>query len=318
VRRLQRGIAVVLAMVLLLSAAFVVAPHVSTGASGDVFIARERNFYGVSRVFQRASGDARFGRVVMTHGNTSHGFQYLNPAKRAEPTMYYARESGVGLAIANHPARKQTSMPLRIGVVGLGAGTLACYAGPGDYLRFYEIDPLVVHLSQEHFTFQSDARQRGADVDVFVGDARLVMERQLARGEAKQFDVLVIDAFSSDAIPVHLLTKECFAIYLAHLKSTGVLAIHISNRHLDLGPVVRTLAENAGQSALLINRELNRELLRQGGDLATGSEWVLITCDEQILANAVLRAAATPWPKHARSATWTDDYSSLFTLLRRD
>jgi spermidine synthase len=231
--------------------------------------------------------------------------------------MYYVRQSGVGLALEHQRTRGRGTSPLRIGVVGLGAGTLACYAQSGDYLRFYEIDPLVVRLSQEHFTFQRDARVRGADVDIFLGDARLVMERQLARGDAKQFDVLVVDAFSSDAIPVHLLTKECFDVYLAHLKPSGILAIHISNRHLDLGPVVRTLAENAGQQALLVRTKLQRELLRYGSDVATGSEWVLVTSDEQALAGRALRSASKPWPESTRSATWTDDYSSLFTLLGR-
>jgi hypothetical protein len=317
VRRLRVGVATVLAIVLLLGAAFAAAPYFSRDKGSDKILARERNFYGVSRVFRRTPDDSLFGRVVLTHGNTSHGFQYSNPAKRAEPTMYYARESGVGLAIANHPARKHSNQPLRIGVVGLGAGTLACYAERGDYLRFYEIDPLVVRLSQEHFTFQRDAAERGADVDVLLGDARLVMERQLARGDAQQFDALVIDAFSSDAIPVHLLTQECFETYLAHLKPSGVLAIHISNRHLDLSPVVRTLAENAGQTALLVSRKLNRELLRHGSDVATGSEWVLVTSDEKFLADKTIRAASKPWPVRAPATTWTDDYSSLFTLLRR-
>jgi hypothetical protein len=320
VRNLQFGVAAVLAIVVLLSAAFVVASHLPSGKGNDAILARERNFYGVSRVVRRAADDPQFARVVMKHGNTTHGSQYLAPEKRGEPTMYYARNSGVGLAIDNHTRRRVGNMPLRIGVVGLGAGTLACYADVQDYVCFYEIDPLVIRLSGEHFSFLDDARERGAEIDVRLGDARLVMERQLSAGQPQQFDVLVIDAFSSDAIPVHLLTRECFDTYLKHLKRDGTLAIHISNRHLDLGPVVRTLAENVGRQALLVRTKLNRELLRHGSDVATGSEWVLVTDrfgNGAFVDDARTQAYLTPWPQQNRATTWTDDYSSLFTLLRR-
>lgn len=277
---------------------------------------RQRNFYGSLTIVKRTSADSRYDRVVMTHGNTAHGFQFLDPERRQAPTMYYQRQSGIGLAIESHPNFRDENRPLRLGVVGLGAGTLCCYARSGDYVRFYEIDPLVIELAERHFTFQHDARRRGADVDVFLGDGRLVMERQLARGEAQRFDVLAVDAFSSDAIPLHLLTRECFEIYLKHLRPDGILAVHISNRHLDLSPVVRTLAAELGHTALWICRPLNGELLRFGNDVATGSQWVLITQNREFLGDETVQRAAHPWPADGRRVLWTDNFSSLFQLLR--
>lgn len=281
-------------------------------------VCMKRNFYGALRVSSRFADTPENHQLVMAHGTTIHGFQFQDERKRQVPTSYYARQSGIAVAIENHPRYLAGQEPLRLGVIGLGTGTLACYARDGDYLRFYEIDPLVVELSDKYFTFGRDARGRGADVDVYLGDARIVMERQLARGITEEFDVLAVDAFSSDAIPVHLLTWECFEIYTRHLKEDGIIAFHVSNRHLDLAPVVRKLAQRGGMQALRIK---SRPAPCEDGAPAgatEGSNWILVTNNDPFLRNEDVQDAHTPWGPDARPpVAWTDDFSNLFQVLGR-
>ena len=175
-------------------------------------------------------GDADATRTLV-HGTITHGLQFLAPDRRRFPTTYYGRQSGVGLAILNTRHSAQ-----RVGVIGLGAATLASYGRPGDYYRFYEINPLVIEVARKQFTYLSDCP---AKVDVVLGDARLSLDRE----PSQQFDVLAVDAFSSDSIPVHLLTLEAFRLYFRHLRPDGVLAVHVSNTHLKLEPVVGRLAQ---------------------------------------------------------------------------
>ena len=274
-------------------------------------ITMERNFYGVLRVMDALPDDPAQRRMELVHGAVLHGFQYQAAERSGWPTTYYGPESGVSIALNQHPARRTTAGPLRMGVVGLGTGTIAVAAGVGDYLRFYEVNPTVVELSGEYFTFVSDAVARGADVDVFLGDARIVMERQRERGELQRFDVLAIDAFNSDAIPVHLLTEEAFDVYLDHLQPDGILAVHVTNRHLDLTPVVRKLAEVNGMQARLFRDESDdsRGIYR--------AEWVLVTGNRSFLDTDAVASAATPWPDDApRPLLWTDDYNNLLRVLK--
>ena len=234
--------------------------------------------------------------------------QYTHADRRAAPSSYYAPDSGVGVALRLHP---RASGPLRIGVIGLGAGTIAVYAGDGDTLRFYEINPHVVGFAGSRFSYVEDARARGADVEVLLGDARLVLERQLAADEPQRFDVLVVDAFSSDAIPMHLLTRECFAIYRAHLAEGGVIAINISNRHLDLRPVVRGLGDAHGMQTMLF---------ATAGDSAAGydaADWALVTSNLGFLESEAVAFASSELPIDAAPLLWTDDFGSVFELLRR-
>ena len=215
---------------------------------------QDRNFYGALAIKERDVGD-REHRLSLTHGRISHGSQLqLYPTW---PTTYFGPETGIGLAIEHHPRRSDTTRQFRMGVVGLGVGTIAAFANAHvdieeseesyvtvretsqpDYLRFYELNPLVTRWANEKFTFLGDAAARGADVGVFEGDARIVLERQLEQGEAQRFDVLAIDAFSSDAIPIHLLTLESVQTYLGHLQEDGILALHVTNRFVDLLPIV--------------------------------------------------------------------------------
>src|ERR1051326_6211762 len=202
-----------------------------------------RNFYGALKV--RDSGpETDYGATrTLTHGTINHGEQFLNPARRRLPTTYYAPITGVGIAVRE----KQKRGPMRVGVIGLGTGTLSAYGRAGDYYRFYEINPLVPGIARTLFTYLNDCP---AKVEIVMGDARLSLERQ----PDQQFDVLAVDAFSSDSIPVHLLTKEAMLLFYRHLKPDGILAVHISNRYLDLQPVL------AG------HRDATNRLARGGGN----------------------------------------------------
>jgi len=289
---------------------------VSTASMDDdeSFLARQRNFFGVLYVIRRDANSSNKSRVVMVHGNTTHGTQFESAVLREKPTLYYSHESGVGLAIENLPCYVEAKRPIKLGVVGLGAGTLCCYARPGDFVRFYEIDPLVVEMSQKYFTYQSDAKRRGAHVDVVLGDARIVMERELAQHQPQQYDILVIDAFSSDAVPLHLLTRECFQVYREHLRADGLLAVHVSNRHLDLRPAVKSMADHFGYHAILVQHL--PDIGVPGGTFdSTGSVWIILTRNEEFVASPMIREASQPWPQNMPSVMLTDDASSLLQLL---
>jgi hypothetical protein len=274
----------------------------------------ERNFYGVLRVVEADRGDAQAYRHKLYHGQTLHGFQFRSSHLRRLLTSYYVESSGIGLAILNHPRRtalKPDSRHLRIGVVGLGAGTLAAYGRPGDSFRFYEINPAVANMATGWngcFSFLQDCPAR---VKVVLGDARISLERELAEGGSQDFDVLAVDAFSGDSPPVHLLTREAFELYLAHLRAGGVLALHVSNRYLDLPPVVWKAADVLGVPAAEIWGKSDKER-------AWSSVWILVTRDEAFLRIPALAAAASPREEGGRSVRlWTDDYSNLFQILKR-
>lgn len=269
--------------------------------SNQAALFAERNFYGVVRV--RESND---GAYSMIHGVTVHGLQFRDD--RSRPTTYFTEESGIGLLLSNHPRRGEG---LRVGVLGLGIGTLAAYAEPGDAYRFYEINPAVIRLAEGeggYFSFLADSP---AEVTVVSGDARISLEQELAAGNPQEFDVLALDTFSSDSIPVHLVTKEAFALYLEHLAPGGVIAAHISNRHLDLLPVLRGLAREYNLAVVEVNRFEN---LAQG---EYPSQWVMLAPDPALLASLPLGSRAVPFDDSAPSVRlWTDDYSNLFQLLK--
>jgi len=258
-----------------------------------------RNFYGVLRVAAHDSETPMQTYYALQHGRIDHGGQFAAPERRRRPTTYYGEESGVGLALLN-TAR---SSGLRVGIVGLGAGTLAAYGRPGDWFTFYEINPAVRDIATRRFTYLSDSP---AKCDIALGDARMSLERQAPQN----FDVLVLDAFSSDAIPVHLLTREAFETYLKHLKKEGVLAVHISNRYLDFSPVIRTLASHFRLGAVLIESESDPEAEI---DEAT---WMLLTRNTAFLGLADIQHAAAEPPTTVHPILWTDDHSNLFQILK--
>jgi Spermidine synthase len=249
---------------------------------------RERNFYGTLRVIDSGSGASAVRALY--NGIILHGMQFLAPEQSRLPTTYYGPQSGGGLAITSHRAANQ-----RVGVIGLGAGTLAAYGRAGDYLRFYEINPAVIEIASHYFNFLQGS---AAQTEVVAGDGRLALERE----PAQNFDVLIVDAFSGDSIPVHLLTTQAFDIYFHQLRPGGILALHITNRYLDLGPVVQALAAASRKQALLIHNAADRE---RG---VYESDWSLVADD--------LALFGTPQKTAQVVRPWTDDYSNLFRILR--
>jgi hypothetical protein len=267
-------------------------------------IASSRGFYGVLQVTEENVGKTTGSRSLV-HGRISHGMQFLDPKYRFAATAYYGVDSGVGTALKLLPERVlEPPSPIHVGIVGLGVGTLATYAKPGDRFRFYEINPQVVSLARSHFTYLEDCE---GDEKVILGDGRISLERELAAGESQNFNLLVIDAFSGDSIPIHLLTREAFELYFKHLKPDGVLAVHITNRHLDLSDPIRNIAEATGWQAFQISH--------YPGDDRIDSDWILLTRDP-ILSSALTQSGrVTGWKRtQPKPIFWTDDYSNLFQV----
>ena len=263
-------------------------------------IASWRNFYGILRV--KETIDSNGALRMLTHGTIRHGFQYLRGAKSAWPTTYYGPHSGAGIVLTalERPSR-------RIAVIGLGTGTLAAWGRTGDTFRFYEINPAVEDIANAWFTFLKDSKAR---TEVVLGDARVQMERELASGQSHDFDVIAVDAFSSDAIPLHLLTAECGDIYRQRLAPGGLLLLHISNRLLNLEPVARGFAQHLGWRAAVFS---------SGDNLETGessSTWVLITNNADFFLRPGM-AQEVEWVGKGRQPnTWTDDFASLWQVLK--
>jgi len=270
-------------------------------------VCRVRNFYGILRVEEFNADNPEEHERVLYHGRIMHGSQYQDPALRHKPNTYYTERSGVALAILNHPAHALGPGGrghMRIGVVGLGAGTLAAYGRAGDTVRFYEINAAVVGLSQgrsARFTYLDDSPAR---IEIALGDARLSLERE----PSQQFDVLAIDAFSGDAVPVHLLTVEAFQVYLRHLAPGGVLAVHTSNTFLDLDRVVQAQADHLGLRVVAMDSPIDKEE-------QYWATWMLLVRDGYALDVPAIRDA--PQNDRVKSVRlWTDDYSNLLEVLR--
>ncbi len=265
-----------------------------------------RNFYGVLRVTEINVGEADEA-YQLVHGVTAHGFEYQDEARRREPTAYFTELGGGGRVLLNYP---RSAEGLDVGVLGLGIGTLAAYGQGGDTFRFYEINPAVIELAEGqggYFHFLSDCP---CTISVVTGDARISLERELEAGDAQLFDLLVMDTFNSDSIPAHLLTKESFAIYMQRLKPDGTLLIHITNRHLNLIPVVRVLADTY---------QLEGAVLMSEGDerRAYPSDWVVLSRNQALLSLPEIVNNSQPlsaYPSDLR--LWTDDYNNLFQILK--
>jgi hypothetical protein len=272
-----------------------------------------RNFYGTLRVAYDQPIANRHA-LVLRHGLTMHGAQFQAPRMRRTPVVYFGPSSGIGLLLSNHPNRSAANAEdrhLRLGVIGLGVGTLSAYGQTGDYIRFYEMDPQVVRLSRGEnalFTYLNDTP---AQTDVVIGDGRISLEQELTAGDPQKFDVLVIDAFSSDSIPLHLLTREAMSIYVRHLRNPqSVLAFHISNRTLDLRPVLVGLAQ---QQQLHLIRVYNPRPHFEG---ETASDWVLMASDPAILGTPAILQQAKEVQLAGPAPLWTDDYTNLLQVLR--
>ena len=256
-----------------------------------------RNFYGRLKISTGGDGDDAYR--VLSHGGILHGHQFINADRQTIPTSYFSFDSGVGRAV--HAKLEQRAM--HVGIIGLGVGTLATYGRAGDRLRLYEINPLVVDIAQSRFTYLS---QTAAHVNVVLGDARLNLEKETPQG----FDILIVDAFSGDAIPVHLLTEEAVSLYIKHMKTDGILAIHVSNFYLDLAPIVRSAANKLDYHAVLIRTKGNRK------SRTTTSDWVLVSADPQFFRKPDLKEGLTEIKIRPGLQAWRDDYSSLLQVVR--
>jgi hypothetical protein len=255
-----------------------------------------RNFYGSLRVLQSGVGDKQL--LTLYHGTIAHGSQFQSLPLRLKPTTYYASDSGAGMTLL-----ACCTGPKHVGIIGLGAGSLAAYGRAGDRFRFYEINPQVEQVASSVFSYLRDSH---AKVDVISGDARLSLERE----PAQNFDVLLVDAFSGDAIPVHLLTKEAVALYLRHLKPEGILGFHVSNSYLDLAPVVRQLAGIYGKRSMLIHNDANKDVDENAAD------WVLVASPERMQSLAEEGVSGQPVIAGSDLQLWTDDYSSVLQVVK--
>lgn len=270
-----------------------------------------RNFYGVLRVSDvtpppvapegvaapASPLDGRYRQLV--NGTIEHGLQFLAASRRDLPTTYYGPNSGIGVALR----ALEGTRPLRVGVIGLGTGTIATYGRVADRYTFYEINPLAIQLAHSEFTFLRDSP---ATIRIVQGDARLSLEHEVPQ----RFDVLAVDAFTGDSIPVHLLTLQAFRLYFRQLQPQGVLAVHISNRYLDLEPVVEAAAADLNKEAIEIENS---------DDHPKGifeSSWILVGSHEDFLAQSEIKRAGSVLSPSKRDILWTDDYSSLFRVLR--
>jgi spermidine synthase len=258
-----------------------------------------RNFYGTLRVKEGQVGEYEAYRSLL-HGSINHGEQWLHPDRRREMLSYYCPESGIGRVMSMHPKKA----PWRVGVIGLGAGTMAAFGESGDYVSFYEINPLVPRLANSDFSYLPDSAKRGVNLEVKMGDGRLTLERE----SPQRFDVLMVDAFSGDSIPVHLLTREAFQLYFRHIAPEGLLVVHISNKYLNLQPVVDLGAQAVGRVATVLEADDNED------ETCYGTTYVVVGLPHQ-LEHPAIRGGASP-AKIAGVRAWTDDYSNLFRILK--
>jgi len=264
-------------------------------------IVMQRSFYGTLRVRETGGGEQQVRRLL--HGVILHGEQFTQAEDRLEPGTYYARSSGIGLAIA----AKQAAGPVKLGFVGLGVGTLSAYGRAGDQLRFYELDPQVIDVARRHFSYLGSTK---AKLDFEIGDARLSLERELRRQGPRGYDVLAIDAFSSDSIPVHLITREAVELYARHIAADGIIAIHISNRFLDLKPVLANIAQAAGLAARLVSDS------PEDDRAASSTDWVLLARDAKTLDDPQIAERAEPLAPGPGFSLWTDQFNNLLDVLK--
>jgi hypothetical protein len=262
----------------------------------------ERNFFGRLQVKQDEAGTIR----ILTHGTTLHGAQNLAPAQRREPLTYYYRQGPLGQVFAGLPEKNPLE---QVAIIGLGTGTIACYGKAGQHLTFYEIDPAVERIARDprYFTYLSDCPAR---VEVVLGDARL----SLQQAPDSCYDLIILDAFSSDAVPVHLLTREALGLYLSKLKEGGLLAFNITNRYLDLRPVLGNLARHAALSCLVqADRRLTKE--EEEDERKCSSTWVIMAREVKDLGRLV-PPRWQPLPGWPGEAVWTNDFSNVMAVCK--
>lgn len=290
-RARQAAMAALSAVLVLLAAGVIRVPQPGV-------ILQARSFYGALMATEGHDSlqDRRYTLRTLLHGAIIHGTQLIGPEVDTIPTSYYGPKSGVGLLLSGRQG------PWNVGVVGLGAGTLAAYGRPSDSFIFYEIDPLVLEVARSKFTYLKSSQ---AGVRTVIGDGRLSLEKE----PPKQFDLLVVDAFSGDSIPTHLLTQEAFEMYFSKLKGTGVIAVHISNKFIDLKPVLSKVSATLNKQAIMVHNNINDT------SAATAADWVLIANDNEAFRYLPSTVVKRLPPLPDGFAVWTDDYSNVLQLL---
>jgi len=274
-------------------------------------VASERNFYGILSVKDVEINNKVQRRLI--DGTTSHGTQSLEKDEGNTPLSYYRKNTGVALALEQLRKQRQQegkNKGINAGFVGLGAGTLAAYGNNGDNYIFYELNPAVISAAQSYFSYLKNS---AASIELILGDGRVSLQKQYDHSGSLQFDTLVIDAFSGDSIPQHLLTQEALTLYFSHLKHDGVLAIHISNSHLNLTPLVRGLADILNKDIIYVETDANKETEHE-------VQWVLLTNNKSLLNDAKIKVYKSDWPRESargnENIVWTDEHSDLFSVLK--
>ncbi len=292
---LRSGIAFIVVVVLVAGSCFMQ----NWGFTLEDRVERVRNFYGTISVEREYDDESTSEYVRLHYGGIVHGLQVLAPESRFEPLSYYGRDTGIGIALIS----LGTQADVRVGVVGMGSATVAAYGGPGNIFRFYEINPAIVPIALHQFTYISDMEDRGAKAEIVMGDARLSLEREAPQ----HFDVLLLDAFSGDSVPVHLLTVEAFQIYAKHMKPTGIIAVHCSNRYLELAQIIEKVATSVGMKT-------TRIITEQSGD-DEYTDYVLVTNNEPFLKAHPPETLG--YEKDLPVSLWTDKSHNLFEILDR-
>ena len=257
------------------------------------FLNKSRNFYGVSRVIESKSEEGSV-RVLM-NGTTDHGSQNINDTPSFEPTMYYARDTGVGILITQHPKYLKKE-PMRIGVIGMGVGTLSGYCRPNDHFRYYELNPDVARIAETYFSYNAHCRELGGNIDVVLGDGRLSLQKELTMNSSQKFDVLVIDAFTDGVVPLHLLTQEAMRVYLAHLAEGGVIAFHVSNAYIDFPLALATVVRGMGLYTYMHH--------------VLSADWFFVS--PSALSSPVFPEGYRPTTERS----WTDNYSNILPFIK--
>jgi hypothetical protein len=264
------------------------------------YVTAQRNFYGTLRIREHDAGSYDGYRSLL-HGSINHGEQWTHPSRQREPVTYYCRDSGIGRVMM----ARRTGIPQKVGVLGLGAGTMAVFGRAGDEYRFYEINPLVPGLARKYFTYLTNCP---AKLDIAMGDGRLSLERE----SPQQFDVLMMDAFSGDSIPIHLVTVEAFAAYFRHLKPDGIIVVHISNKYLDLEPVIAAASRQMGKASVLVDSDEDED------GVCFGTTYVLVANTMATLQSPLLKGAGRPAKTKPGVDAWTDSYSNLYRIVKSD
>ena len=280
---------------------------------------RIRNSYGTLHVRSYLDDEGYESSRSLINGRIKHGAQFgygWESIPVPIPSSYYCPTSGIGVSV-NLLGELNGDDSLKFGVVGLGTGTMASWGIEGDSFKFYEINPACEDVAREYFSYLSNTEAKDG-VEVVIGDARIQMENYYAEHGSEEFDLLVIDAFSSDAIPMHLLTRESFKLYCDNISDKGILAIHVSNRYLDLGTIVFNLAKEVEHKAYLIETYEDSgiaQMIKDFEDGADASSWVLVVRDPVLIKRLKNDANWTPWPKTMPPTVWTDDFGSLTDVM---